>query len=64
MSYQQLLDILAEGAWELEQSKSQPPVACPRDGEPLLPGKTAGTLHCRFCGFLYPQDWVSYGHGT
>lgn len=38
---------------------AQPPVACPRDGEPMREGppESPGILYCRFCGFLYPDDW-------
>jgi hypothetical protein len=64
MSYRQLVNILAESVAEVQDARSQPPVACPRDGQPLEVGKYAGTLHCRFCGFVYPQDWNSYGNNA
>jgi hypothetical protein len=34
-----------------------PPVACPNDGEPLIPAPREGELYCKFDGFLYPRDW-------
>ena len=49
MSWAQLQSILKEAREEAE--RTEPPTACPRDGQPLEfhPGK--GVLHCRFCGF-------------
>lgn len=55
MSWQTLLDIYHEEAEQLRVAQSQPPVACPNDGEPLTAGPD-GTLHCRFDGFRWPQD--------
>lgn len=52
MSWQQLLDIYAEAADEARRAQSQPPVACPNDGEPLRSGPD-GSLHCRFDGWVW-----------
>jgi len=51
MSWAQLQAILKEGREEAERQRTEPPLACPNDGEPLEyhPGK--GVLHCRFCGY-------------
>ncbi|MGE5829605.1 MAG: hypothetical protein ACM30G_14790 [Micromonosporaceae bacterium] len=50
MSWQQLLDILHEAADQSRQEKTQPPVACPNDGEPLVTGPD-GKLFCPFDGW-------------
>ena len=55
MSWEQLLAIRREAADELRAEKSAPPVACPRDGEPLRSGPD-GTLHCTYDGYQYPRD--------
>lgn len=58
----QLLDIRQEARREREFYDAQPPMACPRDGEPMrqAPGADSGAgteLYCRFCTFEYPRDW-------
>jgi len=55
MAWEELLSIYKEAADQRRAEKSQPPVACPRDGEPLTAGPD-GTLHCRFDGYVYPRD--------
>jgi hypothetical protein len=57
MPWEQLVSIAEEAAAERRAAQSQPPTACPNDGEPLEQGP-AGTLHCRFDGWQYPRDWV------
>lgn len=59
MSWRQLIDIGKEAAAEREFNDSAPPVACPKCGEPLLPGppSAAATLYCKFDGWEYPRDW-------
>ena len=52
MSWEQLLDIAREAALERERASSEPPVACPNDGEPLEKGP-GGVLHCRFDGWTW-----------
>jgi hypothetical protein len=39
--------------------KTQVPIACPNDGEPLQPGppSRAGVWFCKFDGWSYPRDW-------
>ena len=51
VSWAQLGSIAKEARETAEAQKREPPLACPRDGEPLdyHPGK--GVLHCKFCGF-------------
>ena len=58
MSWEQLAEILAENAAEVARSRSEPPVACPRDGEPLETGPN-GELHCKFDGYQFPRDGYS-----
>lgn len=55
MAWEQLLSILREAADSVRAEKSQPPQACPNDGEPLTAGPD-GTLHCKFDGYQYPRD--------
>lgn len=55
MSWQQLVAIRAEARAIAREQETQPPVACPVDGEPLLTAPD-GTLRCRFDGFTWPQD--------
>jgi hypothetical protein len=38
-----------------------PPVACPRDGTPLIPGNGLDPtveLFCTFDGYQYPRDFI------
>jgi hypothetical protein len=39
--------------------RSQPPVACPNDGTPLLigPPQEPAVLFCPFDGWQYPRDY-------
>lgn len=56
MSWYQLLGIRKEQAMEARYDKQRVPAACPNDGEPLEPGPTPGTLHCKYDGYLWPRD--------
>jgi len=51
----QLLAILEEARQIAEDERNTPPMACPKDGEPLERGP-GGTLHCPFCGRSYPAN--------
>ena len=57
MSWEQLRDITQANAQEQAYWRSQPPLACPNDGTPLIPG-AAGVLACTHDGWQYPRDWV------
>jgi hypothetical protein len=60
VSWWQLDSVLKERAEYARFYRSQPPVACPNDGEPLLPapgGQSGVTLYCRFDGWQYPRDY-------
>jgi hypothetical protein len=50
MSWQELLDITTDAVARADAERSQPPTACPNDGEPLEQGPN-GILHCRFDGW-------------
>jgi hypothetical protein len=54
MSWLQLLSIKRAAAEEVRAERSQPPQACPHDGEPLQAGPD-GTLHCPFDGYRWPS---------
>jgi hypothetical protein len=66
VSWEQLGDILREQRAEAEFYRSQPPQACPNDGEPLIPappGAEGGVqLFCRFDGWAYPRDYDAEMH--
>jgi len=50
---------LQEQAEYAEYYKTQPPTACPNDGEPLKagPSNQPSVLYCPFDGWQYPRDW-------
>jgi hypothetical protein len=56
MSWQQLLDIAREAADEVRVEQTQPPAACPVDGEPLITGPD-GVLFCKFDGVTWQGSW-------
>ena len=58
----QLLSIIEYAKQEREFYDAQPPMACPRCGEPMRgapPADSGATveLFCKFDGFQYPRDW-------
>lgn len=59
MSWWQLDSVLKERAEYAVFYRELPPMACPNDGEPLLPGpsRDSGVLFCRFDGWTYPRDY-------
>lgn len=50
MAWEELLDIIQEGADIARQERSADPVACPNDGEPLQQGADGG-LYCKWDGW-------------
>jgi hypothetical protein len=52
MSWRSLISIYREAEDEAEASESQPPTACPNDGQPLRSGPR-GELHCDFDGWVW-----------
>jgi len=57
MSWEQLGAITREQRAEAERERSQPPVACPIDGEPLDIGKT-GNRNCPLGNFRWDGGLV------
>lgn len=60
MSWYQYLDVLKERAYEFNYYATVAPWACPRCGEPLMPGPASAenTIFCKFDGWAYPEDYV------
>ena len=54
MSWYTLLSIVEEAVGYVKQEKTQPPLACPFDGEPLDTAPD-GSLFCKFDGYKYPK---------
>ena len=54
MGFENLLDMLKGAKQVQEQLVQLPPVACPNDGTPLETN-SAGTLHCKFDGWTWPN---------
>jgi hypothetical protein len=59
-----LYSTLQEQAGYIDYYKSQPPVACPNDGTPLVQGPPSepGTLFCSHDGWQYPRDYDAEMH--
>lgn len=55
MSWEQLQSIAAEAVMYAREEMTEPPMACPYDGEPLDPAPDGG-LHCPFDGYRWPQQ--------
>ncbi len=55
MSWYGLLSTLVERATVKRTRDTQPPRACPNDGEPLRPDGRNG-LHCPFDGWRWPEN--------
>lgn len=55
MSWSHLHDIYAEARAYAMQEKSEPPLACPYDGEPLDPAPSGG-LHCPLGNYDWPRE--------
>jgi hypothetical protein len=60
VSWYQYLDIRKAARAEFEYWASNPPLACSRCGEPLIPAPQTAevTLLCRNDGWAYPRDFV------
>lgn len=52
MAWEDLLAVYDEQRQALVQEATTPPVACPNDGEPLIPDRL-GRPHCRFDGYVW-----------
>lgn len=54
MSWEQLQSIAVEAVGYVREEKSQPPIACPYDGEPLDESPRGG-LFCPLGNYAWPQ---------
>jgi hypothetical protein len=54
MSWDQLTSISAEATGYHEKERTDPPLACPYDGQPLLPAP-AGGLFCPLGDYEWPK---------
>jgi hypothetical protein len=54
MAWEQLTSIVAEAVAYMREEKTQPPIACPYDGEPLDAAPDGG-LHCPWGNYEYPR---------
>lgn len=52
MGWRQLISIYQDAADTRAQEDTDPPTACPNDGEPLESGPN-GELHCPFDGWVW-----------
>jgi hypothetical protein len=57
VSWQQLVDIVREGVAEAAAEQTEPPTACPNDGEPLRTGPDGG-LYCAWDGWRPGDRYV------
>lgn len=55
MAWEQLISIRDEAIAYKRDELTNPPVACPNDGEPLDAGRN-GVLHCPYDGWMWPRD--------
>lgn len=59
-SWWALDSVLKEQAEEADFYRSALPVACPNDGEPLVPGPSSDPsvqLYCPYDGWQFPRDF-------
>jgi len=59
MSWEQLRNIAREEAEERRVRDTQPPAACPHDGEPLE--ELGGVRHCKWGDYEWPRDGMRSG---
>lgn len=55
MAWEQLVSIAAEAVTYVQKEKSEPPQACPFDGEPLDPAPDGG-LFCPLGNYSWPRQ--------
>lgn len=55
MSWEQLTNIVTEAVGYIRDEKSEPPTACPHDGEPLDTGPD-GSLFCPWGNYSWPRE--------
>lgn len=54
MAWEQMLSIVAEALLYVEKEKTEPPLACPFDGEPLDEAPNGG-LFCPLGNYEWPR---------
>lgn len=60
MSWWQLDSVLKQRAEYAQYYRSQQPMACPNDGQPMVPAPPRDPriqLYCPFDGWAYPRDY-------
>jgi hypothetical protein len=55
MSWDQLVSIYTEAVGYAEEERTEPPMACPADGEPLDAGP-GGSLFCPLGNYEWPKQ--------
>lgn len=60
MSWEQLLSIIRTSREEAAENRARPPEACPNDGEPLRQDPVTGRLRCRFDGWEWDGEPVTW----
>lgn len=56
MSWDQLVSIKDEGLAYAAEERTEPPLACPYDGQPLLSTPDGSGLYCALGNYAYPQQ--------
>lgn len=56
MAWEQLTSIYREAEQYLRDERTEPPLACPFDGEPLSTTPDGDGLFCKVDGYQYPRD--------
>lgn len=55
MAWEQLESIYTEAAEYVRQEKTEPPLACPFDGEPLSSRPDGDGLFCKWGNYYWPE---------
>lgn len=56
MSWEQLRTATELNREYRREELSRPPLSCPNDGTPLIPGPGEAQLFCRHDGYQWPRD--------
>lgn len=56
MVWDQFTSIVEETLSYIEREKTEPPLACPYDGEPLSATPDGSGLFCKWGNYEYPRD--------
>jgi hypothetical protein len=55
VAWEQLESIIAEAVMYVRDEKTNPPLACPFDGEPLSSAPDGNGLFCKWGNYEYPR---------